>query len=122
MIAKNMLFGILPAMIFTIIAILLFALLIKVAGIADTAIPPVNQVIKVLGIMITACLFCRRPGELKWLFGGIAGAVYIVLGYLVFSLMQGAFTFSLVLLSDVGMGFIIGVLTSLILSKFFFRK
>lgn len=112
---KAVIFGVVPGIIFTVVAILLFALLMKIFAIAETAIPAVNQVIKIFGIAIVAYIITKRLEVMPWLWSGIGGAVYILAGHIMFSLIDGNLLFSLTIFSDIGMGFIIGVIVSLIL-------
>lgn len=118
----NAIKGMLIAMIFTIAAILIFALIIKEANVADNVINPVNQVIKILGILIAAFFATRKCVEKHWLTGGLAGALYIVFGYLVFSLVEGRFGNLLMLLSDFLMAIVIGMVFSIILKQLFKKK
>jgi putative membrane protein (TIGR04086 family) len=114
--------GMLIAMIFTIAAILIFALIIKEANVADSVINPVNQVIKILGIMLAAFFAVRKCTEHHWLVGAVAGMLYIVLGYLVFSLIEGRFGNLLMLLSDFLMAAVIGMVFAIILKQLLRKK
>jgi putative membrane protein (TIGR04086 family) len=118
----NAIKGMLIAMIFTIAAILIFALIIKEANVADNVINPINQVIKILGILIAAFFATRKVAEKNWLVGGLAGAMYIVLGYLIFSLVEGRFGNLLLLLSDFLMAIVIGMVFAIILKQLFRKK
>ena len=109
--------GTLIAMIFTIAAILIFALIIKESNMADNVINPINQIIKILGIMIAAFFAVRKATESQWLIGGLAGVFYIILGYLIFSLIEGRFGNLLMLLSDLVMAAVIGMVFAIILKQ-----
>ena len=64
------------SIIFTLAAVLLFALAIKLFSIPSAAITPVNQVIKFLAVFL-GCFFCIKPE--KAFFKGIAcGAIVAV--------------------------------------------
>jgi hypothetical protein len=56
---RPVLFGCLAGLIFTVAAILIFALIIKMFQVSDNAISIVNQVIKVLGIAIASWVTLR---------------------------------------------------------------
>ncbi|MFZ5974900.1 MAG: TIGR04086 family membrane protein [Bacillota bacterium] len=109
--------GCLLGMIFTLSAILLFALLLKIGLIGEDGIPIVNQILKIAGICIAAIISVRGQTDRMWLFGGIGGACYIACGVLLFSLIEGEFSPSWLLLSDLGMGLIAGVIIGFILQK-----
>ena len=109
-------------MIFTIAAILIFALIIKESNMADNVINPINQVIKILGIMIATFFAVRKSTENQWITGGLSGIFYIILGYLVFSLVEGRFGNLLMLLSDVVMAAVIGIVFAIILKQLVKKK
>ncbi len=104
------------ATIITIALILLFALTMKLGITGEGAIPVVNQIIKVLGILLAAFFATRREGR-KVLRAVVAGVLFIVLGVVLFSLLDGRFVFTLSLLWDIVMGAIIGVLAGTLFSR-----
>lgn len=107
----------LTAAVVTVALILLFALLLKMGWMGEGAIPVVNQVIKIGSIVFAAFLATRRPGAKRGLMGMAAGVLYIAMGFIMFSLVEGNFSFSLTLLTDLGMGAVIGLLAALIFGK-----
>lgn len=110
--------GCLLGMIFTLSAILLFALLLKIGLFGEGAIPVVNQILKIAGICIAAIFSVRgqQTGRM-WLRGGIGGTCYIACGVLLFSLIEGDFSPSWLLVSDLGMGLVAGTIIGFILQK-----
>lgn len=104
----------LTAAVVTVALILLFALLLKMGWMGEDAIPIVNQVIKVASIVLAAYLATRRPEVKRGLMGLLAGMLYIALGFVMFSLVEGSFQFSVGLLIDLAMGAIVGLLAGLI--------
>ena len=104
-------------MIFTLSAILLFALLLKIGLLGEGSIPVVNQILKIAGICIAALFSVRNQSGRLWLLGGIGGGCYIVCGVLLFSLVEGDFSPSWLLLSDLGMGLVGGTIIGFILQK-----
>ena len=50
------------SVIFTLAAVLIFALFIKLFSIGSSVITPVNQIIKMLAIFI-GCILCLKPGK-----------------------------------------------------------
>jgi putative membrane protein (TIGR04086 family) len=114
---RTILFGVLPAIIFTIAAVLLFALIIKVFSVSDNAIMPVNQIIKILGVALCGFIIGRKCKEKPALMGALAGVIYVVVGFLLFSLVNGSFSPSLSLLSDAVMGAVIGLICAIIAAK-----
>ena len=101
---KRGLKGTLISMVFTVAVILLFALIIKETGLSDSVIAPVNQVVKILGIIGAAWFGIKGMSEKQWITGGLSGLLFISLSYLVFSLIEGIFGNVALLFSDMLMG------------------
>lgn len=116
---KNALKGTLISMIFTIAVILLFALIIKETGLSDNVIGPVNQVIKIAGIIAASYFAVKGLMEKQWLCGGITGIMYMLLSYLIFSLIEGVFGNIALLFSDLLMGMLIGLVFAILAANFF---
>ena len=81
------------------------------------AISIVNQVIKILSIILAAFIASRGLGKGAVMVGIISAALYVVLGYLVFSLIEGQFGDIVMLFSDLVMSVVIGAVLSAILSR-----
>ena len=111
--------GSLISMIFTVAVILLFALIIKETGVADSVIAPINQVIKILGIIAASYFAIKGMEGKQWLCGAIAGMMYIVISYFVFSLIDGMFGNVALLFSDILMGLLVGMVFAIIAANFF---
>lgn len=114
--------GSLISMIFTVALILLFALIIKETGVADSVIRPVNQVIKILGIMAASFFAIKGMTEKQWLCGAGAGLLYILISYFVFSLIDGKMGNVALLFSDLLMGVLIGLVFALIIANFMMKR
>ncbi len=117
-IIKRALKGTLISMVFTVAVILLFALIIKETGLADNVIAPVNQIVKILGIVGASYFAIKGMTEKQWLTGGLAGLLFISLSYLVFSLIEGMFGSVALLFSDMLMGLLVGMVFAIILANF----
>ena len=101
------------AVIISLVAILLMAFLIKLFNISTKAIPIINQVIKGLSILV-ACLICIKTPSNGWIKGIISGLLYIILAFVIFSLLSGKFEFGLNILNDVAIGAVSGMLSGII--------
>lgn len=97
------------AAIFTLAAVLVFALLIKLFSIASAVITPVNQVIKLLAVFC-GCFFCLRP-ERAALKGAVSGACVSVLTYFLFAIIAGEISFGWTNVLDVVLGAVAGLLS-----------
>ncbi len=110
--------GALNALIVSLLSILLFAFIIKLTSLSDGLIKPINQVIKVLSILIGCFFAFKKDGEKTLLKGAIIGLVYTLLAYVLFSALNGKFEFSMSLVYDVLFSMAIGVICAIICNIF----
>lgn len=87
--------GVLLAISSTLIMILLFALLIRFFNISESAIFPINQVIKIISVFLGVFVVLKNFNRNGFLKGILLGLLYYVLSTIVFSILQGAFSFKL---------------------------
>ncbi len=104
------------ATILTIALILLFALAMKLGITKEGAIPFINQSIKILGVLLAAFLATRSEGR-KVLRAVLAGVMFIFLGIILFSLLDGRFVFTASLIWDLLMGALIGLLAGMLFTR-----
>ena len=76
----------------TLVAILIFALLIKFFNISDNLIFPINQVIKAISLFIGIMILTKGNKEKGLLKGFLLGLIYFILSFIVFSILQGSFS------------------------------
>ncbi|HOV69162.1 MAG TPA: TIGR04086 family membrane protein [Clostridia bacterium] len=112
--AMYILRGSLIALAFSTIAILIFALIVKSASPSDSVISIFNQLFKIISIFIAAWASVRAIGEKGWLFGGISGVVFILLGFIVFSIIDGSLSPAGALWGDLLTGLVAGSLSGMI--------
>ncbi len=101
------------ALIFSLILVVIAAFAIKLFNIDDSAIRIINQVIKGLSILLAGIICLKLPHN-GWLRGFIVGVLYILVAYVVFSLLAGEFIFDLTLLNDTVLGGVSGLLSGII--------
>ena len=106
--------GLLFSFVFTALAILAFAFLIKSFGLSDAVIGPVNVGIKMVGVLIAAMTAVKQVDGFGWLVGIGAGVGYAMFGFLLLSLLDGAFGLLPMLLGDMVMGAIVGFAASIL--------
>ena len=110
--------GSLIAIAISLIGILFFAFIIKMFGITDNYLKPVNQVIKCVSILIGVFVSlknCKEKGLLK---GLVIGICYTIVAFVVFSVLNGKFNFDKSLLNDVLFGGITGAICGVIAINF----
>lgn len=109
----KMFVGVGVALIISLALILAFALLIKWFDWSDAVIMPANIIIKIISISI-GVLIVTKDGKSGAVKGAILGAVYILLCFLVFSLLNGAMIINISLLYDALLGMIGGAILGII--------
>lgn len=109
--------GALAALIVTVAAVLALALVIKQTGMDESRISAVNQIIKVASVFIAAFVASRGLMENLLAAGALSGLIYVVVGFLAFSLVEGSMGDLSVLLADAIMGVLVGGLVGLIFGK-----
>ena len=116
---KKSIKGAIIGLILTILSVLIFAVMVKQFGLSDGVIAVVNQTVKVISIFVAAFLASRNTDDAKVIAGTMAGVLFVIFGYLVFSLVDSNWGRISVLLADLAMGAVIGMLTAMIFSKLF---
>jgi len=124
--AKHYMLEIIKAVILAIIislaGILLLAFLIRALNIANHMLPIINQVIKGIAIFMS-CLFALRLPKNGWMRGIVVGLVYVLLAFVIFSLLNGAtFQMGLNILNDIAIGAVSGLVSGVAASLIRKRK
>ncbi len=111
---KSIFVGSVVALVVSLLSILLFAFLVKLTGLNDNLIKPINQIIKIVSILI-GCLVAFNGETKKTLFlGAIVGIFYIVFAFVLFSALNGEFNFSFSLVFDILFGLAVGIVCAII--------
>lgn len=101
------------ALIISLILVVVAAAVIKLFNIPDKAILIINQVIKSLSLLI-AILICFKRGSSGWIRGFVVGLAYVLLAFVVFSLLSGEFALDLSLLNDAALCGVSGLISGII--------
>ena len=107
--------GALTSVSVSLIAILIFALLIRVLGISDNLIMPINQVIKITSIFVGVWVALQHNKKQGIVRGLIIGVLYTLIAYLVFSILSQSWTFNLTTFYDLLFGALIGAICGVII-------
>lgn len=107
--------GMVTSLVMCILSILIYAVVLKSFSMSDGSIPYFNQVIKILGILITAYYSVKNSEKLYM--GLIGGVVFIIITYLLFSAINGSAGQPAVLGADIIMGGVIGTVFGIITMK-----
>lgn len=106
--------GTLISLCVSLVLVLVFAFLLKFTNIPDSAIKPINQVIKGVSVFVGVFMGMKKIKELGLVSGLLIGIFYTILAFLVFSILGGYFIFDLTLLTDIVFGAIIGAICGII--------
>ena len=106
--------GTLIALCMSLVLVLIFAFLLKFTNIPDTAITPINQVIKGVSIFLGVFIGMKKTKELGLVCGLLIGLCYTLLAFLVFSILSGGFVVDITLLTDLIFGAVIGAICGII--------
>ena len=100
----------------SLVLVLIFAFIIKLTNLSDSLVKPINQAIKVLSILAGVFYAARRNKGQRLLKGIFVGAIYVVLSFIVFSILDGSFNLSVTILNDLLFGAIAGGVSGIIVS------
>ena len=104
--------GCLASVIITLVSILIFAGVVKMANLNSSVIKAVNQFIKILSVFL-ACFFTVK-GKGGLIKGGLIGCVSAIIVYLIFSLMGGGLAFDGLFVIDVIFQLIVGAISGIV--------
>lgn len=115
---KNALKGTLISMVFTTAAILLFALIIQETNMASGAVSIIYQILRIAGIILASYFAVKGFSGKSWILGGMTGVLFIIVSYLLVSLIEGMFGNVALLFSNMLMGLLIGMVFAIIMVSF----
>ena len=96
----NILKGALASVSFSLIFILIFALIIRFFNIPDSWIFPVNQAIKLVSLFVGISIALKDNKQKGFVKGMILAISYFVLSFVIFSILQSKINFSISNLYD----------------------
>ena len=97
-----------------LVGILIFAFILRFTNISDKIIAPVNQVIKGVSIFFGVFIGLKKHKSMGLLSGFLIGLFFTIAAFLVFSILDGAFSFDRTLVNDIIFGSIIGAICGII--------
>lgn len=115
---KSLIKGSLMALSITLIAICIFAFVLRFCDIKTEAIKPINQVIKIISILIGSFYGLKKSNEMGLMTGFLIGITYTALAFVIFSILNGGFNFQRTLINDFIFGGIAGAIAGIIAVNF----
>ncbi|MBQ9832479.1 MAG: TIGR04086 family membrane protein [Clostridia bacterium] len=100
----------------SVVLIVIYALLLYKQILLSDSMAIANATIKVLSAALAAIVAVRGQSQKRYLIGGMAGIMYTLAAFIIFSLLSSTFNISLALLSDIAMGMITGMLSIMIMN------
>lgn len=98
--------GFLAAAIFVAV----YAILMNWFHFSENSIPVVNVVAKAVCMLVAALAAIWRRPQRGWLKGAMAGALYVILAFILFSILDQNWTIGWPFLADLVMGIIVGAI------------
>lgn len=111
----SLLSAVLVSVASTLIMILLFALIIRFFNVSDGLIFPVNQFIKCLSLLFGIIIMLQKNNSKGFIKGIILALTYFILSNIVFSILQGGFSFQISNLYDMLLTMLIGGIIGIII-------
>ena len=102
--------GTLTAISIALVLILLFAIVIRFTSLSDWLIKPINQVIKIVCILIGVKVSLKGDNEKGWLKGLTIGFFFSVIAFLLFSILGSTFNFGFSTIVDIVFSSLIGLI------------
>lgn len=115
---KCLLKGSLMALSISLILICIFAFVLRFCDISSDAIKPINQVIKIVSILIGCFYGLKKATEMGLITGFSIGILYTILAFVVFSILNGGFVFERTIINDLIFGGIAGAVAGIIAVNF----
>ena len=102
--------GVIFSLIISVLTVIVFAIIVKFANLSSKAVEIVNIALKIISILVGTLLAVGsgRQGLFK---GGIIGLLFVLVSYLVFSLINGSFSVNPLTAFDVIFCLVAGLLS-----------
>lgn len=102
------------SLVFSCIGVLLLALIAKLCGIGDNVLPIINQVLKVIAVVLGTLIAVKDE---KFLIKAVIGAViFWLLSFAVFAVLGGKFNIGQIAL-DLGLALVAAIVVAIIKSR-----
>ncbi len=102
--------------IFTLAGIVAFAVVLKFVDVPSNAIGYINDVIKGISIFVMVLFLKKGSNEKLLLKSALGGIVYAVLSLIIFSILNGSFSFNLTVVCDLVFALIVAIVASIIVN------
>ncbi len=100
----------------SILLVLLFAFILKFVDLNSNIITIVDQIIKIVSILVAVFVLSKSGSDKLLLKGLIVGAVYSLLAFIVFTILNGGVNFSVAIFTDVAFSALVGGVSAILLN------
>ena len=111
---KNIVKGVGISLLLTVILLIIFSLILTYTTISENTINPVIMIITALSILIGSSLSNTKIKKNGLMNGGIIGGIYILLLYIVSSLLNWKFSLNIQSILMIVIGIVFGILGGII--------
>ena len=101
------------SLLFSLLLVLAIAIVAKYAPMSNTLATVLNQVVKVLSVLL-GCLVGFRSRRFGWLMGGIVGLLFTLVSFALFSLISGHLDFAKLSVFDFLLGAASGICSGIL--------
>jgi putative membrane protein (TIGR04086 family) len=112
----NILKSSLIGVVVSILLVLLFAFVLKFIDLNSNAISLIDQIIKVISVFVAVLILNRVNDENLLLKSILIGAVYSVITFIVFSILNGGFNLSFGIFTDIAFSALVGGISAILLN------
>jgi len=119
---KSIIKGSLIALSISLVCICIFAFLLRFFDINTSFIKPINQIIKILSIVIGTVFSLKDLKEMGLITGFIIGVLYTLFAFFVFSLLNGSLSFTPSIINDLLFSGIAGSIAGVFVVNIFGKK
>lgn len=98
----------------SLVCILVFAFIIKLTNMSENLIKPINQVIKIISIFAGTTFTLKKNPQKELICSMLVGLLYTLLAFVIFSILNGKFSFGVSVLIDAIFGTILGAICGVI--------
>ena len=113
-IIKNIFIGVGVSFIFTVIALIIFSVILTYTNVQGNVINPVIMVITAISILIGSSIVNAKIKKNGLINGGIVGGIYILLIYLISSILNWRFSLNVQSIIMIAISIIFGILGGII--------
>ena len=119
---KTVIKGALIALSISLVSICVFAFLLRFFEISADLIKPINQIIKIISVLIGTFMSLKNIKEMGLITGFFIGVLYSFLAFLIFSILNGSISFNPSLLNDILFGGISGAIAGVFAVNIFGKR